>query len=121
MCFSCFLQGLAFCFEELPNLKAVTPSLVLTGAMIGSSTYTIGLGVIPWIIMSEIFPINVKAQAGSLVTLVNWFTAWLVTYSFNFMMEWSSAGLTVVFAAMLVPETKGRTLEEIQASIAHFL
>ncbi|KAK8633722.1 hypothetical protein V6N13_014561 [Hibiscus sabdariffa] len=131
MCFSCFLQGLAFCFKELPNLKALTPSLVLTGAMIGSATYTMGLGVIPWIIMSEIFPINVKAQAGSLVTLVNWSTAWLITYSFNFMMEWSSAGtffffsgvagLTIIFAAMLVPETKGRTLEEIQASMAHFL
>ncbi|GMI79271.1 hypothetical protein like AT1G54730 [Hibiscus trionum] len=123
LCFATFLQGLAFCFKELPNLKALTPSLVLTGAMIVSVAYTIGLGGIPWIIMSEIFPINVKAQAGSLATLVNWSTAWLITYSFNFMMEWSSAGtffffsgiagLTVVFTAMLVPETKGRTLEEI--------
>ncbi|KAK9017057.1 hypothetical protein V6N11_079544 [Hibiscus sabdariffa] len=131
MCLAAFLQGLAFCFKELPNLKELTPSLVLTGSMIGSAAYTVGLGGIPWIIMSEIFPINVKAQAGSLVTLVNWSTAWLITYTFNFMMEWSSAGtfffffgiagLTVVFAAMLVPETKGRTLEEIQASIAHFL
>ncbi|KAK8633724.1 hypothetical protein V6N13_014562 [Hibiscus sabdariffa] len=115
------LLGLAFCFKELPNLKELTPSLVLTGYMIGSVATTIGLDGIPWIIMSEIFPINVKAQAGSLVTLVNWSTAWLITYTFNFMMEWSSAGLTVVFAAVLVPETKGRTLEEIQASIAHFL
>ncbi|KAL4377667.1 hypothetical protein GQ457_02G035550 [Hibiscus cannabinus] len=131
MCLAAFLQGLAFCFKELPNLKELTPSLVLTGSMIGSAAYTVGLGGIPWIIMSEIFPINVKAQAGSLVTLVNWSTAWLVTYTFNFLMEWSSAGtfffffgiagVTVVFAAMLVPETKGRTLEEIQASIAHFL
>ncbi|KAK9017055.1 hypothetical protein V6N11_079542 [Hibiscus sabdariffa] len=124
------LQVLAV-VQELPNLKELTPSLVLTGYMIGSVATTIGLDGIPWIIMSEIFPINVKAQAGSLVTLVNWSTAWLITYTFNFMMEWSSAGtffffsgiagLTVVFAAVLVPETKGRTLEEIQASIAHFL
>ncbi|KAK8576333.1 hypothetical protein V6N13_090807 [Hibiscus sabdariffa] len=121
MCLAAFIQGLAFCFKELPNLKELTPSLVLTGSMIGSAAYTVGLGGIPWIIMSEIFPINVKAQAGSLVTLVNWSTAWLITYTFNFMMAWSSAGVTVVFAAMLVPETKGRTLEEIQASIAHFL
>ncbi|KAK8633725.1 hypothetical protein V6N13_014563 [Hibiscus sabdariffa] len=121
MCLAGFLQGLAFCFKELPNLKELTPSLVLTGAMICSVANTVGLAGIPWIIMSEIFPINVKAQAGSLVTLVNWSTAWLITYTFNFLMEWSSAGLTVVFAAVLVPETKGRTLEEIQASIAHFL
>ncbi|TYJ11599.1 hypothetical protein E1A91_A11G287300v1 [Gossypium mustelinum] len=131
LCFSYFLQGLAFCFKELPNLKALTPPLALSSTLIAATAFTIGLGGIPWIIMSEIFPINVKAQAGSLVTLVNWSTAWIMTYSFNFMMDWSLAGtffffsgisgLTVLFVAKLVPETKERTLEEIQASITHFM
>ncbi|KAK9017059.1 hypothetical protein V6N11_079545 [Hibiscus sabdariffa] len=116
---------------ELPNLKALTPFLALTGILVGATAFTIGLAGIPWIIMSEIFPMNVKAQAGSLVTLVHWSAAWITTYSLNFMMEWSSAGtffvfaaisgLTVGFVAKLVPETKGRTLEEIQASITHFM
>ncbi|XP_039032288.1 sugar transporter ESL1-like [Hibiscus syriacus] len=131
ICFSYILLGLSFCFKELPNLHPFTPFLCLAGVLVGAIAFPIGLAGIPWIIMSEIFPINVKAQAGSLVTLVNWSTAWIITYSFNFMMEWSSAGtffifagisgLTVVFVAKLVPETKGRTLEEIQASIISFM
>lgn len=115
----------------------------------------------------QIFPINVKGSAGSLVTLVSWLGSWMVSFAFNFLMDFSSAGnifidlhfkqiqnitcvsifgleklytkeknvllviacagtfltfsiicgLTVVFVAKLVPETKGRTLEEIQASL----
>ncbi|GMY21378.1 sugar transporter ERD6-like 5 isoform X2, partial [Fagus crenata] len=76
-----------------------------------------------------VFPMNVKGSTGSLVSLVNWSCSWIVTYSFNFMMEWSSAGTFFIYmgicgsavlsVAKLVPETKGRVLEEIQASITH--
>ncbi|KAI9185369.1 hypothetical protein LWI28_006587 [Acer negundo] len=92
-----------------------------------SAANSIGLTGIPWVIMSEIFPINVKASAGSLVTLVHWSCSWIVTYTFNFIMGWSSAGTFFIFAgvyaaavlfiAKMVPETKGKTLEEIQASL----
>lgn len=40
----------------------------------------------------QIFPINVKGIGGSLVTLVNWFGSWAISYTFNFLMDWSSAG-----------------------------
>ncbi|KAI8565827.1 hypothetical protein RHMOL_Rhmol03G0291700 [Rhododendron molle] len=65
--------------------------------------------------------------AGSLVTLVSWFGTWAVSYTFNFLMSWSSTGTffvdaafsaqTVLFVAKTVPKTKGKALEEIQASI----
>ncbi|XP_059648574.1 sugar transporter ERD6-like 5 isoform X2 [Cornus florida] len=93
--------------------------------MVYNGSFGLGMAGIPWLIMSEIFPINMKGLAGSLVSLVNWFVSWLVSYIFNFLLDWSSAGtffifssiscITVVFVAKLVPETKGRTLEEIQA------
>ncbi|EEF37609.1 sugar transporter, putative [Ricinus communis] len=72
-------------------------------------------------------PINIKGVAGGFVNLIHWFSAWTVSYSFNFLMAWSSSGTfylyssfcagAILFVAKLVPETKGRTLEEIQASM----
>lgn len=40
----------------------------------------------------QIFPIHVKGAAGSLVVLVNWLGAWAVSYTYNFLMSWSSSG-----------------------------
>jgi hypothetical protein len=40
----------------------------------------------------QIFPINMKGAAGSLVTLVSWLGSWTVSYSFNFLLVWNSYG-----------------------------
>ncbi|KAJ0254468.1 hypothetical protein HA466_0103930, partial [Hirschfeldia incana] len=75
----------------------------------------------------KIFPIDIKGSAGSLVTVVSWVGSWIISFAFNFLINWSPAGtfyvfatvcgVTVIFVAKLVPETKSRTLEEIQSSI----
>ncbi|XP_025794393.1 sugar transporter ERD6-like 5 isoform X2 [Panicum hallii] len=105
----------------------LVPSLALCGILVYYAAYSVGMGPVPWVIMSEIFSINMKAIAGGLVTLVSWIGSFAISYSFNFLMGWNPAGtfflfsaaslVTVLFVAKLVPETKGRTLEEIQASL----
>lgn len=51
----------------------------------------------------QIFPVNIKGSAGSLLSLVYWSCSWITTYTFNFMMEWSSAGGYIIHSPPLFP------------------
>lgn len=123
----CFLTGASFFLKSNAMLLDWVPVLAIGGVLLYIASFSIGMGAVPWVIMSEIFPINVKGAAGSLVVLVNWLGAWVVSYTFNFLMSWSPTGtfsiyagfsaMTILFVAKIVPETKGKTLEEIQACI----
>ncbi|XP_057998792.1 putative sugar transporter ERD6-like 13 [Hevea brasiliensis] len=126
-CLGSLVTGLSFLLQGYHLGKEITPILALAGILVFIGSVSIGLGGIPWIMVAEIFPVNVKGSAGSLVNLFSWSGSWIVAYTFNYLFEWSSAGvfliyaiiadLGVVFVANLVPETKGRALEEIQASL----
>ncbi|KAJ0079393.1 hypothetical protein Patl1_22741 [Pistacia atlantica] len=123
MCLSLLLVGLSFYFQDHGYSDEITPTLVYIGILGFTATYPIGMAGLPTVIMSEIFPTNVKGSAGSLLVFTNATCGLIILYSFNVMMEWSSAGvcgLTILFVAKIVPETKGRTLEEIQASMSLF-
>ncbi|KAM4578851.1 solute carrier family 2, facilitated glucose transporter member 8 [Fundulus diaphanus] len=100
--------------------------LALASMAIFIAGFAIGWGPIPWLIMSEVIPIRVRGFAGATVVLSNWGMAFVVTKSFQDMMILlTSAGtfwlfacmcaLNVVFTVIFVPETKGKTLEQIEA------
>ncbi|KAH0921063.1 hypothetical protein HID58_021081, partial [Brassica napus] len=130
VCICSFLIGLSYYLQKPGEVQTICSVLLIVGIIGHVSFFCIGLGGLPWVIMSEIFPVNVKITAGSLVTVSSWFFSWVIIYSFNFMMQWSASGtyftfsgvslVTIVFIWILVPETKGRTLEEIQASLVRF-
>ncbi|XP_060217981.1 sugar transporter ERD6-like 5 isoform X1 [Lycium barbarum] len=126
-CFGNFLVGVGFLCKEYDQMSQFAATLVETGILVFSVFYSMGVGGAAITIVSEIFPMNIKGSAGSLAIVCNWFTSWIVTYAFNFLFEWSPSGvffmftcfsgLMIPFVAKIVPETKGRTLEEIQASM----
>ncbi|OWM75066.1 sugar transporter ERD6-like 4 [Punica granatum] len=120
---SFFLKNLV---EEGSVLHTMLADTAVIGVVAMVVTFSLGLGPIPWVIMSEILPVNIKGLAGSIATLGNWFVAWIVTMTANLLLSWSSGGTftiymlvsagVVAFVALWVPETKGRTLENIQSS-----
>jgi len=87
--------------------------------------FSLGFGPVPWLMLGELFAPEVKGVAGSVASSASWWLTFLVTSQFGPVVAaigegptfWAFAALTalgVVFVAVFVPETKGRTLEQIQ-------
>lgn len=92
--------------------------------MVFVAGHAFGNGVACWVIISEIYPAKVRGRAMSIATTALWMIGYLGNQLFPLMMKnlkesgtfWTfSAGalLTLVFVFFVVPETRGRTLEEI--------
>ncbi|AET03896.1 putative major facilitator, sugar transporter, major facilitator superfamily [Medicago truncatula] len=119
-----YLEGVV---EKDSQYFSILGIISVVGLVVMVIGFSLGLGPIPWLIMSEILPVNIKGLAGSTATMANWLVAWIITMTANLLLTWSSGGtfliytvvaaFTVVFTSLWVPETKGRTLEEIQFSL----
>ncbi|KAK1586326.1 hypothetical protein Q3G72_001345 [Acer saccharum] len=130
MTISLLLVSVAFYLEGIVSKDSYMYSIVgilsLVGLVALVISFSLGVGAIPWVIMSEILPVNIKGLAGSIATLLNWLTSWVVTMTANLLLTWSTGGtftiytitsaLIIAFVALWVPETRGRSLEEIQNS-----
>jgi MFS family permease len=101
------------------------PSLGLVFVLIYVGCFAIGVGPTVWIVMAEIFPTMVRGRAMSLATITLWLACLLITSSFLTLVKVLSAsgvflvyaGISIVAAAFVfltVPETKERSLEEIE-------
>ncbi|KAH1258244.1 Sugar transporter ERD6-like 7 [Glycine max] len=115
-------------------LLLISGSGLVVGCMFAAvafylKVHEVGVAAVPALAVMGIliFPVNIKGLAGSVATLVNWFGACLCSYTFNFFMSWSSYGTFILYAAInalailfiivAVPETKGKSLEQLQADI----
>ncbi|XP_053972758.1 facilitated trehalose transporter Tret1-2 homolog [Hylaeus volcanicus] len=99
--------------------------LPLTSLIVFMIAFSIGLGPVPWMLMGELFSPETKAVASSIAVTLNWFMVFVVTKTFPMMNDkmgtdttfWIFAAImagATAFTRFLVPETKGKSYQEIQ-------
>lgn len=107
---------------------SMNPALILAGILGFVASFAISLGPVMWVLFSELFPNRMRGLAISFVGLVNSAVSFGVQLVFPWELENLGNSLTfliyAVFAIIglvivirLVPETKGRSLEELQAEL----
>ncbi len=115
------LLGSAFYFQ----LQGVA---VLSLVVIAIAVYAMSLAPITWVILSEIFPNRIRGAAMALATFALWVACFILTYTFPLLNAslgasgtfWVYAAICLVgFVVMLskLPETKGKSLEEIEKEL----
>ena len=91
------------------------------------AAFAMAMGPVPWIIISEIFPARIRGRASSVGVFTIWTACYVVAQTFPLLKDKIGPAATfwiyaicslasLIFVVIVLPETKGRTLEEIEAS-----
>ncbi|MBP1963858.1 sugar porter family MFS transporter [Paenibacillus aceris] len=120
MTVSLFVIGLQFHSGEPSGL------LVLIFILLYVAAFAISLGPVVWVLISEIFPNRIRGKATAIASMALWMADYVVSQTFPPML--SSAGpamtfwifgfmslFTFIFTWRVVPETQGKSLEEIES------
>lgn len=113
--------------SEASIVQAITwlPLLSLSVFIV---SFSLGFGPIPWMMAGELCKIDIKAFVGSTAGTFNWLLSFTVTSTFNSLTNavgagqvfWIFAGIMLlgfVFIFFVVPETKGKSEDEIQVML----
>lgn len=119
-------------FESELIAAAITmnPGLVLAGILGFVASFAVSLGPVMWVLFSELFPNRIRGLAISFVGLINSAVSFLVQLVFpwelavlgsatTFLIYGLFAAAGLVFVFFVVPETKGRSLEQLEADLTH--
>ncbi len=116
-----FIVGLLY-FMDIKGL----PVLILL--LLGIAVYAMSLAPVTWVILSEIFPNRIRGLALSMATLSLWIASTLLVFTFPVLNHgigtsgtfWLYGGICIagfVFIFFKLPETKGKSLEEIESQL----
>ncbi|XP_008303634.1 solute carrier family 2, facilitated glucose transporter member 10 isoform X2 [Stegastes partitus] len=115
--------------EPSPSVRgSVVNWIILMCMMAVVSAYSAGFGPMTWLLLSEIFPAAVRGRAFAFTNCFNWAANLLVTFTFLNVIDaiglsgvFLVYGLTAVAAAVffyfMLPETKGKSLEDIDKEL----
>lgn len=128
MSIAMFALGAFFYIQEHYDEETVASLgwLPLTSLIVFIAAFGLGAGPMPWLMFGEILPAKVRGPGGSAAAFSNWFLAFIITLTFVDIQEaMTPAGafwmfgcfciLAVLFSIFLLPETKGKTPEQIQS------
>jgi SP family galactose:H+ symporter-like MFS transporter len=116
------LLGAAF---QLRGLAGIIGSVALVSLAVYVGSFAVGLGPVFWLMISEIYPVRVRGVAMSIATIMNWGMNLVVALTFLSLVQvlgrpetfWLYAGIAAgawLFIYFMAPETKGRSLEQIE-------
>jgi SP family galactose:H+ symporter-like MFS transporter len=100
-------------------------TLALVGLVVFIASFAFSLGPVVWTVINEVFPARVRGRGVAVATAINWLAAWVVAQTFlslvgaittegTFLLFAGFCVVTFVYVRWFVPETKGKTLEEVQ-------
>jgi SP family xylose:H+ symportor-like MFS transporter len=110
------ISGLAFF-----NIIGVS---TLVFIIIYTASFMMSWGPICWVLIAEIFPNKIRGQAVAIAVAAQWMANYLISSTYPPMMEFSGAvtygfyglmaALSALFVWKMIPETKGKTLEQME-------
>jgi sugar porter (SP) family MFS transporter len=117
---SLLLLGQAFSMD-------LSPAWVFAFTLAYVGSFAVAMGPVVWVVLSEIFPTRTRGRAMSVATVALWIACYCIAQTVPWMFEHLGKPITfwgyalmclvaLVFVLVFVPETKGKTLEEIERS-----
>jgi MFS transporter, SP family, arabinose:H+ symporter len=114
--------------ELIAQAISMNPMLILFGILGFVAAFAISLGPVMWVLFSELFPNRVRGLAISFVGLINSAVSFLVQLVFPWQLATIGSGTTfliyglfaaagLLFVSLVVPETKGKSLEELERQL----
>lgn len=111
---------------SIGKFNMVIDVLILIGVLAHTAAYELSWGGGAWVIVSEVFPTSIRGRALSFSSMAMFLTSYFVTQFFPVMLSNLGAPVTfgvfavfcimmAIFAAKMLPETTGKSLEEIEA------